>query len=79
LVDDISAYLCEETYDKYAGTKNDVLRRDLRLKKMKSKFNKNYIKKNLSMLKSKESIYDSPILNVSFFFGIWVGCECGYA
>lgn len=76
-MDDISAYLCEETYDKYAGTKDDVLKRDLRLNNMKSKFNKTYLKKNLSMIKSKEGIYESPILNVSFFssfFESLVGC-----
>lgn len=68
MVNDISAYLCEKTYDKYAGTKDDVKKRDLRLKKMKSKYNNNYIKRNLSMLKSKEGIYASPIVNVIFFW-----------
>ena len=67
LVDDLSMYLCEKTYDKYCISKNELEQRDIRLQYLKSRFKNKFLKRNVDLLKNTDQLERSPIYQVTFF------------
>jgi hypothetical protein len=51
LVDDLTKFLCDRTYEKYCSAKEELAKTDLRLRQLKARFKNNYVRKNLKHMK----------------------------